>query len=71
MGGLCFGNVVSYCVKSDFLLSCKSYVRLVILYGSRAWCLEESEMGIMRRTERSMVIAVCGVQLMDRERLST
>ena len=24
----------------------KSYVRPVILYGSEAWCLKESEMGI-------------------------
>ena len=25
----------------------KSYVRLAILYGSEAWCLKESEMGII------------------------
>ena len=28
----------------------KSYVRSAILYGSEAWCLKESEMGILRRT---------------------
>ena len=44
-----------------------SYVRLTILYGSKAWCLKESEMGIMRRTERSMVRAMCGVQLKNRK----
>ena len=45
-----------------------SYVRPAILCGSEAWCLKESEMGIFRRTERSMVRAMCGVQLKDRER---
>ena len=29
----------------------KSYVRLAILYGSEAWCLMESEMGILLMTE--------------------
>ena len=33
----------------------KSYVRPAILYGSEAWCLKESEMRILRRTERSTV----------------
>ena len=36
----------------------KSYVRPAILYGSEAWCLRESEMGILRWTERSMVRAI-------------
>ena len=38
-----------------------------MLYGSRAWCLKESEIGILQRTERSMVRAMCGVQLKDRK----
>ena len=46
---------------------CKSYVRQAILYGSEAWCLKESEMGIFRWTERSMVRAMCVVQLIDRK----
>ena len=45
----------------------RSYVRRAIQYGSEAWCLKESEIGIIRRTERSMVIAMCGVQLKDRK----
>ena len=36
----------------------KSYVRSTILNGSETWCLKESEMGILRRTERSMVRAM-------------
>ena len=46
----------------------QSNVRPAILYGSEAWCLKESEMRILRRTERSMVRAMCGVQLKDRKR---
>ena len=46
----------------------RSYVRPAILYGSAAWCLKEIEMGILQRTERSLVRAMCGVQLKDRER---
>ena len=46
----------------------KSYVRSAILYGSEAWCLKESEMGILQRTERSIMRTMCGVQLKDRKR---
>ena len=44
----------------------KSYVWPAILYGREAWCLKESEMGVLRKTERSMLRAMCGVQLKDR-----
>ena len=37
----------------------ESYVRPSILYECEAWCLKESEMGILRRTGRSMVRAMC------------
>ena len=43
----------------------KSYVRPAILYGSESWCLKESEIGILRKTERFMVRAMCGMQLKD------
>ena len=46
----------------------KSYLRPAVLYGSEALCLKESDMGILQRTERSMVSAMCGVQLKDRRR---
>ena len=44
----------------------KAYVSQTILYGSEESCLKD--MGILRRTERSMVRAMCGVQLKDRKR---
>ena len=46
----------------------KSYVSPAILHESEAWCLKESEMGILQRAGRSMVRAMCGVQLKDRKR---
>ena len=46
----------------------ESYIRKAILYGSEAWYLKESEIGILGRTELSMVRAICGVQLKDRKR---
>ena len=45
----------------------RSYVRPAIMYGSEALCLKEIETGILRWTERSMVRAVCGLQLKDRK----
>ena len=38
-----------------------------MLYGSEVWCLKASYMGILLRTERYMVRAICGVQLKDRK----
>ena len=37
-----------------------------MLYGSEACCLREKEMAILRRTERAMIQAMCGVKLLDR-----
>ena len=45
----------------------ENYVRPAILYGSEAWCLKESEMKILRRTDRSMVRAMYEVQLKERK----
>ena len=44
----------------------KSYVRSAMLYGSETWCLRENEVAILRRAERSMVRAMCGVKLVDK-----
>ena len=46
----------------------KSYVRPAILYGIEVLFQKENEMEILRRTERSTVRAMCGVQLKDRKR---
>ena len=44
----------------------KSCVRSAMLYGCKAWCLREKEMAILKRTERAMIRAMCGVKLLDR-----
>ena len=36
-----------------------------MLYGSETLCLRESEMTILRRTERAMVRALCVAKLME------
>ena len=40
----------------------KSYVRPAIQYGSEASCLRENAMGILQRTERSTVRAMCAAE---------
>jgi len=37
----------------------KSCVRPATLYWSKVWCLRENEMAILRRTEGSIVTAMC------------
>ena len=44
----------------------KSCVRSAMLYGSEAWRLRANEMAILTRTERAMIRAMCGVELLDR-----
>ena len=45
----------------------QSSVGSAMLYGSETWCLRESEMAILRRTERAMVRSMRGVKLVDRK----
>ena len=40
-----------------------------MLYGSETWCLRETEMAILRRTERAMVRSIGGVKLVDRKKM--
>ena len=39
-----------------------------MLYGSETWCLRENEMAILRRTEKAMMRAVCGVMMIEKRR---
>ena len=41
----------------------QSSVRSVMLYGNETQCLRENEMANLRRTEKAMIRAVCGVEL--------
>ena len=46
----------------------ESHVGPLLLYRSETWCLKESEMGILRQTNRFTVRAMCGAQLKDRNK---
>ena len=60
--------MVGYFLKRLKGAGCMSYVRPTILFGRVAMCLKESELGILQRTERSMVRAMCGVLLKNGKR---
>ena len=47
----------------------RSCVRSTVWYGSETWCLRETEMTILRRTERAMVRSMCGVKLVDKKKM--
>ena len=64
-GELLNGKRFSLKTKGIVYQSC---VRSAMLYGSETWCLSENELAILRRTERAMVRAMCGVKLMDRKK---
>ena len=46
----------------------RSCVRVAMLYESETWCLRENEIGILKRTERVMVRAMCGAKLIEKKR---
>ena len=37
-----------------------------MLCGSETWCLRENEMAILRRTEKAMMRAMCGVKIIQK-----
>ena len=39
-----------------------------MLYGSETWCLRVNEMAILRRTEKAMMRAMCGVKIIEKRR---
>ena len=63
-GELLRGRRFSLRMKGTVYRSC---IRSALLYGSETWCLRESDMAILRRTERAMVRSICGVKLVDRK----
>ena len=65
-GELLSGRRFSLRMKGMVYRSC---VRSAMLYGSETWCLRESEMATLRRTERAMVRSMCEVKLVDRKKM--
>ena len=65
-GELLRGRRFSFRMKGMVYRSC---VRSAMLWGSETWCLKESEMAILRRTERAMERSMRGVKLVDRKNM--
>ena len=63
VGAGCWWVMVKFRECGEVLWCRRFPVRPAVLYGSEAWCLKVREMGILRWTQRSMVRAMCGVQL--------
>ena len=49
-------------MKGKVYTSC---VRSAMLYGSKAWCLKEKKMAILKQTKRPMIQTMCGLKLLD------
>ena len=64
-GELLYGRKFWLKIKRRIYQSC---VRSVMLYGSETWCLRENEMAILRRTEKVMMRAMCGVKMIEKRR---
>ena len=62
-GEILFGKRFSLLMKGKIY---KSYVSSAMLYESKTWCLRENKVAILRRAERSMVRAMCGVKLVGK-----
>ena len=63
-GALLYGRKFLLKMKGRIYQSC---IRSAMLYGSKTWCLRENEMAILRRTEKTMMRAMCGVDIMKKE----
>ena len=46
----------------------QSCVRSAMLYGNETWCLRKNEIAILRRTEKTMMRAMCGVKIIEKRR---
>ena len=44
----------------------ESCVRSAMLYGSKTWCQKKDEMAILRRNEKAMMRAMCGVKIIKK-----
>ena len=62
-GELLHGRKFLLKMKQRIYQSC---VRSAMLYGSETLCLRENEMAILRRTEKAMMRAMCGVKLIEK-----
>ena len=64
-GELPYGRKFSLKIKGRIYQSC---VRSAMLSGSETWCPRENKMAILRKTEKAMMRAMCGVKMFDKRR---
>ena len=64
-GKLLYERKFSLKMKGRIHQSC---IRSAMLYVSEMWCLRENEMAILRRTEKAMMRAMCGVRMIEKRR---
>ena len=62
-GELLYGRKLSLKMKERIYSSC---VRSAMLYGRETWRLRENVMEILRRTEKAMMRALCGVKFTEK-----
>ena len=62
-GELLYGRKFLLKMKKRIYHSC---IRSAMLYGSETWCLKENEMAILRKTEKAMMRAMCGVKMIEK-----
>ena len=41
-------------------------LRSAMLHGSEAWCLRENKMSVLKRTEKALMRAICGVKMIEK-----
>ena len=64
-GELLHGRKFSLKIKGRIYQSC---VESAMLNGSETWCLRENEMAILRRIEKAMMRAMCGVKMIEQRK---
>ena len=62
-GELLYGRKNSFKLKGRIHQSCE---RSAMRYVSKTWCRRENEMVILRRTEKAIMRAICGVKIMEK-----
>ena len=62
-GELLYGRKFSLKMRGRIYQSC---VRSAMLYGNETWCLRENKMAILKRTEKAMMRAMCGVKMIEK-----
>ena len=64
-GKLLYGRKFLLKMKGRIYQNC---VKSAMRYGSETWSLRENEMAILRRTEKAIMRAICGIEMIEKRR---